>query len=157
LHVIGANATYPSADAPWEAIEAAGYLHLGAPEFMGGEEAAKILAFAREHGVVTSADILAPGEQAVAILDWIAPAFAHLDHLLPNEEQVLALTGCADLPAGCRRPGLEPRPRQRRGVRARRDVRGPDAGPHLGAGECGRCGDVPNQRHRERSVRQQGR
>ena len=102
FHVIGANATYSSADAPFEAIAAADYLHLGAPEFMGGEEAAKILSFAREHGVVTSADILAPGEQAAAILDWIAPAFAHLDYLLPNEEQVLALSGKADLAEGCR-------------------------------------------------------
>jgi sugar/nucleoside kinase (ribokinase family) len=102
FHVVGANATYASADAPWEAIERSDYLHLGAPEFMGGEEAAKILSFAREHGVVTSADILAPGEQAAAILDWIAPAFAHLDYLLPNDEQVLALTGEDDLSAGCR-------------------------------------------------------
>jgi sugar/nucleoside kinase (ribokinase family) len=102
FHVIGANATYSSADAPWEAIAAADYLHLGAPEFMGGEEAAKILSFARDRGVVTSADILAPGEQAAAILDWIAPAFAHLDYLLPNEEQVLGLTGAADLEAGAR-------------------------------------------------------
>jgi sugar/nucleoside kinase (ribokinase family) len=102
FHVIGANATYSSADAPWEAIAAAEYLHLGAPEFMGGEEAAKILSFAREHGVVTSADILAPGEQAAAILDWIAPAFAHLDYLLPNEEQVLALSARSDLAEGCR-------------------------------------------------------
>jgi sugar/nucleoside kinase (ribokinase family) len=70
FHVIGANATYSAADAPWEAIAAADYLHLGAPEFMGGEEAARILSFAREHGVVTSADILAPGEQAAGILDW---------------------------------------------------------------------------------------
>src|SRR6058998_1688170 len=67
FHVIGANATYSAADAPWDAIAAADYLHLGAPEFMGGEEAAKILAFARERGVATSADILAPGEQAAAI------------------------------------------------------------------------------------------
>lgn len=102
LHVIGANATYAAADAPWEEIEAADYLHLGAPEFMGGEEAAKILAFAREHGVVTSADILAPGEQAAAILDWIGPAFAQLDYLLPNDEQVLALTGSSNLSDGCR-------------------------------------------------------
>jgi sugar/nucleoside kinase (ribokinase family) len=102
FHVIGANATYSSADAPFDAIAAADYLHLGAPEFMGGEEAAKILSFAREHGVVTSADILAPGEQAAAILDWIAPAFAHLDYLLPNEEQVLALSGASDLADGCR-------------------------------------------------------
>ncbi len=102
FHVIGANATYASSDAPFDAIAAAGYLHLGAPEFMGGEEATKILSFARGHGVVTSADILAPGEQAAAILDWIAPAFAHLDYLLPNEEQVLALSGASDLAEGCR-------------------------------------------------------
>jgi sugar/nucleoside kinase (ribokinase family) len=102
FHVVGANATYSSADAPWDEIAAAEYLHLGAPEFMGGEEAAKILSFARERGVVTSADILAPGEQAAAIVDWIAPAFEHLDYLLPNEEQVLALTGRSDLADGCR-------------------------------------------------------
>ncbi len=102
FHVIGANATYTSADAPWDAIAAADYLHLGAPEFMGGEEAAKILSFAREHGVLTSADILAPAEQAAAILDWISPSFAHLDYLLPNAEQVLALSGKSDLAEGCR-------------------------------------------------------
>jgi sugar/nucleoside kinase (ribokinase family) len=102
FHVIGANATYSSADAPWDAIERADYLHLGAPEFMGGEEAAKILSFAREHGVTTSADILAPAEQAAAILDWIGAAFEHLDYLLPNGEQVLALSGERELQDGCR-------------------------------------------------------
>jgi sugar/nucleoside kinase (ribokinase family) len=102
FHVIGANATYSSADAPWPEIASSEYLHLGAPEFMGGEEAAKILSFAREHGAVTSADILAPGEQAAAILDWIGPAFEHLDYLLPNQEQVLALSGESDLAGGCR-------------------------------------------------------
>ena len=102
FHVVGANATYTSADVPWESIAQTDYLHFGAPEFMGGEEAAKILSFAREHDVVTSADILAPGEQAGAILDWVAPAFAHLDYLLPNEEQVLGLSGRSDLADGCR-------------------------------------------------------
>jgi sugar/nucleoside kinase (ribokinase family) len=102
FHVVGANATYSAADAPWDAIAAATHLHLGAPEFMGGEQAAQILSFAREHGVITSADILAPGDQAAAILDWIAPVFAHLDYLLPNDEQVQGLTGTDDLLAGCR-------------------------------------------------------
>jgi sugar/nucleoside kinase (ribokinase family) len=102
FHVVGANATYNSADAPWDAIAAATHLHIGAPEFMGGEEAAKILAFAREHGVVTSADLLAPGEQAQAIVDWVGPVFAHLDYLLPNDDQVLGLTGEDELLAGCR-------------------------------------------------------
>jgi sugar/nucleoside kinase (ribokinase family) len=102
FHVIGANATYRSVDAPWEAIAEATHLHLGAPEFMGGEEAATILAFAREHGVLTSADILAPGEQAAQITDWIAAALPQLDYLLPNDEQVLALSGESELIAGCR-------------------------------------------------------
>jgi sugar/nucleoside kinase (ribokinase family) len=102
FHVVGANATYNSADAPWDEIERATHLHLGAPEFMGGDEAAKILAFAREHGVVTSADILAPGEQAAQIADWIGPAFEHLDYLLPNDDQVLGLTGASTLEEGCR-------------------------------------------------------
>jgi sugar/nucleoside kinase (ribokinase family) len=101
FHVVGANGTYSSADAPWEEIQQAGYLHLGAPEFMGGEEAAKILSFAREHGVVTSADILAPGEQAAGIVDWLGPAFEHIDYLLPNEEQVHGLTGESELQVGC--------------------------------------------------------
>jgi sugar/nucleoside kinase (ribokinase family) len=102
LHVVGANATYSADDAPWGEISHATHLHLGAPEFMGGEAAAEILSFARRRGVVTSADLLAPGDQAAAILDWIAPAFEHLDYLLPNEEQILGLTGADDLAAGCR-------------------------------------------------------
>jgi sugar/nucleoside kinase (ribokinase family) len=101
FHVVGANATYTSADAPRDELAAATHLHLGGPEFMGGEEAARILSFARENGVVTSADILAPGEQAAQILDWIAPAFEHLDYFLPNDEQVLALAGTDDLEPAC--------------------------------------------------------
>ena len=103
FHVIGANATYSAQDAPRAAIAAATHLHLGAPEFMGGEQAALILREAREAGVVTSADLLAPGEQAAQIREWIAPALPHLDYLLPNDEQVLALTGADDLASGARR------------------------------------------------------
>jgi len=102
FHVIGANASYGPGDVDWRALEGTTHLHLGAPEFMGGEKAAQILARARELGMVTSADILAPGDQAAQILDWIAPAFAELDYLLPNDEQVLALSGADDLEAGCR-------------------------------------------------------
>ncbi len=102
FHVVGANATYTAADAPWEAIAEADHLHLGAPEFMGGVQAAKILSFAREHETVTSADLLAPGEQAAGILDWVAPALEHLDYLLPNEEQVLGLSGRTEVVDGCR-------------------------------------------------------
>ena len=102
FHVIGANATYSAADAPREEIARCGYLHLGAPEFMGGEEAAKILSFAREHGVVTSADILAPGVAGSGDPRLDRAGVPHLDYLLPNDEQVLALSGETELLAGCR-------------------------------------------------------
>src|SRR6059058_3703494 len=100
FHVVGANATYGPDDAPWEDIADATHLHLGGPEFMGGEAAAQILSRARQGGAVTSADILAPGDPG--LLEWVAPAFAHLDYLLPNDEQVLAFTGAEDLVEGCR-------------------------------------------------------
>jgi sugar/nucleoside kinase (ribokinase family) len=101
FHVVGANGSYTSADAPWDAIAAATHLHVGGPEFMGGDEAAKIMSFAREHGVTTSADILAPGEQLRDLPGWLDPMYAHLDYLLPNDEQVLGLTGADSLEDGC--------------------------------------------------------
>jgi sugar/nucleoside kinase (ribokinase family) len=100
FHVVGANGTYGPDDAPWDDIAAATHLHLGGPEFMGGEAAAAILSRAREHGVVTSADILAPGDPG--LLEWIAPALEHLDYLLPNDEQVQGFTGESDVEAACR-------------------------------------------------------
>lgn len=100
FHVIGANGSYGLDDAPWGAISSATHLHLGGPEFMGGEAAAQILEHARKHGVVTSADILAPGDPG--LLEWIAPALGALDYLLPNAEQVSSLTGKEDVREGCR-------------------------------------------------------
>jgi sugar/nucleoside kinase (ribokinase family) len=100
FHVIGANGSYGLGDVPWGELEGATHLHLGGPEFLGGEVAAEILSRARQHGVTTSADVLAPGEQG--LLEWIAPALPHLDYLLPNEEQAIGFTGEADLEAACR-------------------------------------------------------
>ncbi|MBL7521073.1 carbohydrate kinase family protein, partial [Frankia sp. CNm7] len=100
FHVIGANGTYGPDDAPWDAIAAATHLHLGGPEFMGGEAAGRILAFAREHGVTTSLDSIAPADPGM--LEWIADALPHVDYLLPNDEQVLGWTGEATLVDACR-------------------------------------------------------
>jgi sugar/nucleoside kinase (ribokinase family) len=102
FHVIGANQTYGPDDVDSDALADATHLHLGGPEFMGGEAAAKVLSSAREQGLVTSADILAPGEQAAQIVDWISAAFEHLDYVLPNDDQVMALTGTDDVESGCR-------------------------------------------------------
>ncbi len=100
FHVVGANATYGPGDAP-SFDDGVTHLHLGGPEFMGGENAAEILDRAKQAGVTTSADVLAPGEPG--LLEWIAPALGGLDYLLPNAEQVQAFTGEDDLVAGCRK------------------------------------------------------
>lgn len=100
FHVIGANGGYGVEDVSFDEIAGATHLHLGGPEFMGGEAAARVLSFAREHGAVTSADVLADGDPG--LLEWIAPALAHLDYLLPNREQVLGFTGSDDLVTGSR-------------------------------------------------------
>src|SRR4051794_13569057 len=100
FHVVGANATYGPSDVPWDELADATHLHLGGPEFMGGEAAAEILARARDRGMVTSADVLAPGEPG--LLEWIGQALAHVDYFLPNDDQVRAFTDTDDLEAGCR-------------------------------------------------------
>jgi sugar/nucleoside kinase (ribokinase family) len=100
FHVPGANFAYGADDAPYAEIAQATHLHLGGPELMGGENAAKILAAARSAGLVTSADLLTPGDPG--ILEWIAPALPYLDFLLPNDEQVLALTEAGSLTDGAR-------------------------------------------------------
>jgi sugar/nucleoside kinase (ribokinase family) len=98
--VVGANATYGPGDVDWDAFDGVTHLHLGGPEFMGGEAAGEILAQARERGIVTSADVLAPGEQG--LLEWIAPALPHLDYFLPNDDQVRGFTGIDELEEACR-------------------------------------------------------
>lgn len=101
LHCIGANGRYTLDDVPWDDVAAATHLHLGGPELIGGDVAARILQFAREHGVTTSADVLAPGDFP-GILDLIAAALPHLDYLLPNAEQATGYTGIADIEQACR-------------------------------------------------------
>src|SRR5690242_11096082 len=43
LHVIGANGGYGLDDIPWDALKDCTHLHIGGPEFMGGEVAAQVL------------------------------------------------------------------------------------------------------------------
>ncbi|MFJ6983083.1 MULTISPECIES: carbohydrate kinase family protein [unclassified Streptomyces] len=98
LHLLGANITYGLDDVPWDAIAAATHLHLGGPELIGVDTAGRILAHAREHGTVTSVDLLAPG--VLGSFEQLAAALPYVDHLLPNEDQVLGFSGEGDLLAG---------------------------------------------------------
>jgi sugar/nucleoside kinase (ribokinase family) len=130
FHLIGANGTYGPDDAPWDAIAAATHLHLGGPEFMGGDAAAKVLSFAREHGVVTSLDSLAPGDPDM--LEWIAAALPHVDYLLPNDGQVSAGPVRRTWSPGARRWSHG----ELVALRRRRGPRGPSSSPRTVPSRC---------------------
>jgi sugar/nucleoside kinase (ribokinase family) len=99
-HCIGANGAFTLDDLDLGGLEGIAHLHLGGPEFLGGEAAGRLLAHARSIGATTSVDVLAPGDPD--LLAWIADALPHTDYLLPNDEQVLGFTGAASLAEGAR-------------------------------------------------------
>jgi len=99
-HCIGANGAFLVEDVDLGSLDGITHLHLGGPEFLGGEAAGRLLAHARSIGAVTSLDILAPGDPDM--LAWIADALPHTDYLLPNDEQVLGFTGATSLADGAR-------------------------------------------------------
>ncbi len=99
-HCIGANGAFTLDDLDLSLLDGCTHVHLGGPEFLGGEAAGKLLAHARSIGATTSLDILAPGDPDM--LAWIADALPQTDYLLPNDEQVLGFTGAASLEDGCR-------------------------------------------------------
>lgn len=99
-HCVGANAAFTLDDLPADLLDRITHLHLGGPEFLGGDAAGELLARARAAGVTTSVDILAPGDPDM--LAWIEAALPHTDYLLPNDEQVLGFTGAATLADGAK-------------------------------------------------------
>ncbi|WP_418061649.1 carbohydrate kinase family protein [Pimelobacter simplex] len=99
-HCIGANGAFTLADLPADVLDGVTHLHLGGPEFLGGDAAGELLARARAAGITTSVDVLAPGDPDM--LAWIAAALPHTDYLLPNDEQVLGFTGATSLADGAR-------------------------------------------------------
>jgi sugar/nucleoside kinase (ribokinase family) len=101
LHLLGANLAYTLDDVDWDAIATADHIHLGGTEMLGPDFATRVLKHAKENGVTTSVDLIAPG--GMGTFDLIAPALAYTDYLLPNEDQVLGFTGASDLDDGCRR------------------------------------------------------
>ena len=97
-HCIGANGALTLDDLPtFGGFE---FVHLGGPEFLGGEAAGRLLHSARNLGATTSLDLLAPGDPDM--LAWIADALPYTDYLLPNDEQVLGFTGTSSLEKGAR-------------------------------------------------------
>jgi sugar/nucleoside kinase (ribokinase family) len=101
LHLLGANLAYTLDDVDWDAVAAVDHVHLGGVEMLGPDFAVRVLKHAKDNGVATSVDLIAPG--GMGTFDLIAPALAYTDYLLPNEDQVLGFTGATELADGCKR------------------------------------------------------
>jgi sugar/nucleoside kinase (ribokinase family) len=103
-HVPGANSTFSLPDVAWDALEGCTAVHLGgltALPGLDGEPAARVLAHAREHGALTTADCLGVrGEDPLAV---IGPCLPHVDVFMPNEGEALALAGDPDALTAARR------------------------------------------------------
>ena len=103
LHCPGATSRLEASDIDLPAVHAADALHLGGPDVLGAfghEPAGELLADAKEHGVVTSVDMLSPCDSDV----WktVKPWLRHVDYFAPNDQQLRNLTGIDNLRAAAR-------------------------------------------------------
>lgn len=98
LHVPGATRLFGYADIDLEHVTNARALLIGAPDALAGitgEELAEVAKAAKNHDALVAVDVLHPGRPED--LKRLAPLLAHTDWFLPNADQLLALTGRADL------------------------------------------------------------
>jgi sugar/nucleoside kinase (ribokinase family) len=98
LHTPGATSSLTEADIDLAAIETADVLHVGGPDVLGrfgGEPLLRVLDFARGKGVTTTMDVLSARDSSG--WDRLRPLLRHVQYFLPNDEQLTALTGVADL------------------------------------------------------------
>jgi len=103
-HVPGANSTFGLDDVPWDVLGECDAVHLGgltALPSVDGEPAGRILAHAREHGALTTADFL--GVHGDAVVQQLAHCLPHVDIFMPNEGEALAATGDPDVASAARR------------------------------------------------------
>lgn len=97
LHVLGANAELTLDDLDWDAIAAARHLHFGGTYLMpklDGEPTARVLRFAREHGVTTTLDMIAIDRpDLLAVLE---PALPYVDYFMPGLDEARMICGRQD-------------------------------------------------------------
>jgi sugar/nucleoside kinase (ribokinase family) len=103
-HVPGANSAFSLDDVPWQVLGECDAVHLGGLTRLpgvDGEPAGQILAHAREHGALTTADCLGVrGEEATA---KIAQTLPHVDIFMPNEGEALKVADDPDAASAARR------------------------------------------------------
>ncbi len=94
LHVIGANGEYTYEDVDLAAVAGAQYLHVGGTPLLAkldGAPMSRVFRHAREHGVVTTYDILAiPRPDLAQLVDASMP---WVDYFMPGLEEAFMITG----------------------------------------------------------------
>jgi sugar/nucleoside kinase (ribokinase family) len=103
LHMPGATSSLSTGDVDLDTIASADVLHVGGPDVVGrfgGEPLAGVLRFARERGLVTTADVLSRCDAAT--WDRLQPALPYVQYFLPNSDQLAGLTGTKDLTEAAR-------------------------------------------------------
>lgn len=103
LHMPGAASSLTSEDVDLDTIASADVLHVGGPDVIGafgGEPLRGVLQFAREHGLITTMDVLSQGDAAA--WDRLRPALPYVQYFMPNSDQLAGLTGTKDLTEAAR-------------------------------------------------------
>jgi sugar/nucleoside kinase (ribokinase family) len=98
LHMPGATPALAAGDISLDTIAGADVLHVGGPDVLGpfaDGPLRGVLEFACDRGLVTTMDVLSPGDPAA----WarLAPLLPHVRYFMPNSDQLAALTGTDDL------------------------------------------------------------
>jgi sugar/nucleoside kinase (ribokinase family) len=99
LHVPGAMPLLELADVDLDQVRRSRALLIGGPDALGdiaGDGLARVAAAAREGGALVAVDVLYPGSPKD--MQRIAGLLGATDWFLPNGDQLLALTGCDDVP-----------------------------------------------------------
>jgi sugar/nucleoside kinase (ribokinase family) len=104
LHAPGATASLTADDVDWQLIAEADVLHVGGPDALGAfgaDVVPGLLRFAKEHGTVTTVDLLRTVVDP-ELLTMLEAAWPHIDYFLPNDDQARALTGATEVEAAAR-------------------------------------------------------
>ena len=103
LHMPGATSSLDLEDVDLDTIASADVLHVGGPDVVGrfgGEPLRTVLRFARERGLITTADVLSRCDAVT--WDRLRPALPYVQYFLPNSDQLAGLTGTRDLTEAAR-------------------------------------------------------
>jgi sugar/nucleoside kinase (ribokinase family) len=103
LHMPGAASSLSQDDIDLDTIASADVLHIGGPDVIGpfgGEPLRGVLEFAREHGLITTMDVLSQGDATA--WDRLKPVLPYVQYFMPNSDQLARLTGTDDLTEAAR-------------------------------------------------------